>query len=427
MTFFCYNKGMKKITFILLFTILLFTRLFASPAAINFDNLSDKKKFNNLTLDFVNAYDSISYPDFEHADSKKEDLQAAKKLHNYLKKQKKANYDEKLLDLLALRCLYNYDWVTFTEVEKLFTQLEEDYPDKPEHHWIYGNFLASSSKTLEGKKQLEQYMEMKDYYISNFFIQDYAYCQLLCMMPLNAYYTITNGGTIPEDQIPNQQLLSIIKGRIKDSSSDQNYTSGEVWKISKTDDEWMYVYSTMLGFKFPCKGNWNLTLESFSETTPAFCILKPNDFNLNGNTVSISLLFMVYPESHYNEAIKDNMLQSMPVIGKENVTIAKQVFEKYSCEDLTKYQDIRKGARTYIYFGKITPDVYSGLRCECPVDFTKMEKGENASNPSYYATSPAQKRLEEPLYMIMLVDTCNALLEETDALLEELFSKAVFE
>ena len=418
---------MKRITLFVLISLLFFVNLFASPTAINFNNLPDNKKFNDLVLSFVNAYDSISYPDFQNADSKKADLNAAKKLYNYLKKQKNKNYDEELLELLALRCLYNFDKISATEVQNQFSLLEEEYPQSAEHHWIYGNFLTTAALPLEGKEELEKYIEMKENYVSFLFLQDYAYNQLLCAKPLNAYYTLTNGGSIPEEQVQNQQLLKLIKGNIKESSVYEAYKAEDVWKISKTDDTWSYIYSTMLGFKFPCKGNWNLKYEAFSPSTPAFCLLTPNDFTLNDKPLSISLLFMLYPESYYNESVKDNILNSMPVINKEQVTIARQEFEKYDIEDLSKYQDGRNGARTYLYFSKISPGQYSGLRCECPIDYSQLEKGESSDSPKYYAAATAYKRLNEPVYLIMLVDTCNAVLEETDALLEELFSKAVFE
>ena len=88
-------------------------------------------------------------------------------LSDYLtfrKKKKNANYDERLLKLLTGRCLYNFDQVKFADVEKDFNSLEKDFPENAEHHWIYGNLLATTGKTLEAKNQLEKYMEMKNYY-----------------------------------------------------------------------------------------------------------------------------------------------------------------------------------------------------------------------------------------------------------------------
>ena len=57
-------------------------------------------------------------------------------------------------------------------------------------------------------------------------------------------------------------------------------------------------------------------------------------------------------------------------------------------------------------------------------NFTENSVSEGAK---YYAITPSQKRLQEPLIVLILVDSCNAFIEQTDQLLSELFSKAVFD
>ena len=213
----------------------------ASPAAINFDRLPKDEKFEALLLDFGNAFYSISYSDFNNKDAKKDALKAAAALYSRLKKIKKANYDERLLKLLAGRCLYNYDEVTFSDVENDFKALEKDFPENAEHHWIYGNFLVSSGRTLEGNNQLEKYMEMKNYQINGFFIENYAYALQMCDMPFNAFYTITNGGNIPEENVQNQELLKIIKNHIKESSSQEKYETKQVWRLSQEENGYYYL------------------------------------------------------------------------------------------------------------------------------------------------------------------------------------------
>lgn len=180
------KKFLLSVSFIL---VLVFTAA-ASPAAINFDNLPKEEKFQALFLDFGNAFNAISYFDFIHKEEKKDALKAANDLYSYLKKKKKANYDERLLKLLVGRCLYNYDEVSFSDVEKDFNALEKDFPENAEHHWIYGNFLVTAGKNLDGKNELEKYMKMKNYYIGAFFIENYAYAQFMCNMPFNALYSI---------------------------------------------------------------------------------------------------------------------------------------------------------------------------------------------------------------------------------------------
>ena len=426
-------KSLKIKKYLLLVCITLFicSAAFATPAAINFENLPTDKKFSQLFLDFGNAYDYIRYPDFENKDAKKDQIKAAKNLYTFLKKKKKPNYDESLLQLLAARCLYNFDELDFPTVEKLFLKIDSNFPENPEHHWIYGNFLVTTgSKITDGYDELTKYMEMKDYYISGAFIEDYAYAQFLCNMPINALYSITNGGTIPEETIQNQSLLSIIKNHIKESSSSEQYESNQVWKLSALKDEYHTIYSTMLGISFPCKPDWALRINSFSANSPAMLMLGPNDFSIDGNNVGISILMLVYPNSIYSDSIKDKLVSSFNVIQTDTCTISKHNFEKYTYEDLSKYNDIRKGARGYLYAATIEPEKWSGIRCEQVVDiaqYTNSSDSDSSGEPRYYAIQPTQNRLQEPVTVIIVVDSCVALSEETDALLEELFSKAVFE
>lgn len=397
----------------------------ASPAAINFDNLPKDEKFQTLFLDFGNAYYSISYSDFNNKDAKKNDLKAANALYSYLKKKKKANYDERLLKLLAGRCLYNYDEISFSDVENDFNALEKDFPENAEHHWIYGNFLVSAGKTLEGKNELEKYMDMKNYYIGSFFIENYAYAQHMCDMPFNAYYTMTNGGSIPEENIQNQELLGIIKNHIKESSSQEEYETKQVWRLSQEENGYYYLYSTMLGISFPIKGSWVLNYKEFFEGNPAMCMLKIDGFNLNEKPGSISFLMMVYPQSFNPDASKDKLINSFNIIKKETEEINKKNFDKYTYEDLSKYNDARKGSRGYIYTATIKPGKWAAVKCEHPVDLSQL-KG-NSGEIGYFAITPSQNRLQEPVTVIMLIDSCNAFIEQTDDLLKELFSKAIFD
>ena len=265
---------MKKFLILIVFVFFCLFSVIANPAAINFDNLPKDKKFEALFLDFGNAYYAIKYPDIGHKDSKKDTLKAADSLYKYLKKKKNLNYDECLVKLLAGRCLYNYDEVEFADVESDFNSLEKEFPENAEHHWIYGNLLATTGKTLDAKNELETYMEMKDYYINGFFIEDYAYAQNMCDMPFNAYYSITNGGTIPEESIRNQELLQLIKNHIKESSSKEKYEAKQVWRLSQEEEGYYYLYSTMLGVSFPIKGSWILNYKEFNEESPAMVMLK---------------------------------------------------------------------------------------------------------------------------------------------------------
>ena len=417
---------MKKIVSICLLLAICLGMVLASPAAINFENLPQDEDFKGLYLAFELSYDSIRNLEFQHRDSKMAYLDAAENLYEYLNKKKKTNYDEDLLKLLTMRCLYNFDKIPSAQVEKFYSKIDKKYSKNAGQHWIYGNFLVSQGKTSAGREELEKYLKMKDYQVSHFFIEDYAYSYLLSSMPLNAYYAITNGGNIPEEAVENQSLLKLIKNAVKESSSDETYTYDQVWKISQVKDDNAFVYSTMLGISVPVKSNWGLRLEPFAKEQPALCFLKP-DFVLEGRKITITIALMVYPESLDPEHKKQNMLNSLPITKKEKTEINGKEFEKYTYEDSSKYQDARNGALGYFYAAKIMPEKLSGVKCEHEVDLSKVKSEGGDGQPKFYAIAPAQKRLDEPVEVLIIVDSCNALKDETIKLLDDFFSKAVFE
>ena len=153
--------------------------------------------------------------------------------------------------------------------------------------------------------------------------------------------------------------------------------------------------------------------------------LKIDGFNLNEKPGSISFLMMVYPQSFNPDASKDKLINSFNIIKKETEEINKNNFDKYTYEDLSKYNDARKGSRGYIYTATINPGKWAAVKCEHPVDLSQL-KG-NSGEIGYFAITPSQNRLQEPVTVIMLIDSCNAFIEQTDDLLKELFSKAIFD
>ena len=403
----------------------------ASPAAVDFSNVRKNEKFDKLLLDFGNAYYSIRYSDLDNKKSKKNELKAAKAFYSYLSGEGSLTYDEKLLELLSARCLYNFNDTDFNSVEKIFTDLDKNFPEKSEHHWIYGNFLATTGKSLESKNELEKYMAMNDNLINEYFLEDYAYSLYLCFMPVSALYAITNGGTIPENEIRNQDLLNMIKEQIKESSSDETYETKQVWRMSRLEDGYHYLYSTMLGISFPCRPSWGVTISPFSLFEPAIAMIPLDDFFLDGNSVTISLALMAFTAELDSDLGKEIMLSSMNIVKKESETISGKTFEKYICEDLSRYSDIRQGARSYVYSAAVAPGQWSSLKCEHAVDwqsvFNSKREKESPEKSVYYRFEPAQNRLQEPVSILIFVDSCNALAGETEKLLSELFSKSVFD
>lgn len=418
---------MKKIVLIVALSTLALVQAFTSPAAVDFSRLPKDEKFSAYMMDFVNkSYYQIRNPS-QNKEDKSSQIKATEEFYNYLNSAGNVDYNQRVLKLLLMRCLYNYDVLSSSKIQEEFDYLEKNFSDNAEHHWVYGNFLLSTGKNVAGRNELEKYMQMKNYNVNRFLIEDYAQAQMYCGRHISALYAITNGGRIPEENVENQNFLGMLKQNIEETSVENTYEQKEFWKVSQEQkDGYRYVYSTMLGISLPCKGTWNLNLGPYTPGKPVFCRLGPNDFTIDGNSIGINMLVFAYPETIYNDSIKQGYIKDLPVINKEEVKIDGKVFEKYTFQDLTKYNDIRKGSKGYLYFGKIVPDQFSGARCEQDIDFEQMNIP-GGPKPSFYKITPSKKRFAEPLHIIILVDSCVALEKQTADLVEEILSKSVFE
>lgn len=441
------RKMKKKILFVI-FAIFGLSYSFASPAAVDFSKLPQDEKFTEHMQYFLSkGYYSLrgASPDKE---TKAEQLQKTESFYNYLQSLPKTDYNERVLKLLLMRCLYNYDVVSSSEIQKEVDFLNKNYKKNAEHHWIYGNFLVSSGKTVTGRDELEEFMKMKDYNVNQLFIDDYAYAQVMCGKTLNALYTITNGGRITEERIENKSLLNMIKGQLEETSVSKPYEQTDVWKISEEQkDGYRYVYSTMFGISVPCKGEWKLAITPYTPGKPVLCRVGVNDFSLEGHNIGINLMIFAYPDSFFSDSVKQNFIKNLPIIKTENVIIDKKKFEKHTYQDLSKYNDIRKGSKGYFYYSKIVPEEFSGARCEMDVDFSSLNlnqaesiatsssstdsgdsnSAEKSPKVSFYRVSPTKKHLAEPIHFLIFVDSCVALDKETSDFLEDFFSKSIFE
>lgn len=416
---------MKKKFFVAVILSVVIFASSASPAAIDFRELSKEEKFTQLFGDFLKVYPELKLPNMAKKNSLAKEIETSKKLYDFLENKKETSYSEDLLKLLVMRCLYNFDAVNSDSVLKAFSSIDHNYGERAEHHWIYGNFLVTSSKNVNGKKELEKYMEMKDFMLNKFFIEDYAYAQLMCSTPINALYTITNGGNIPEEMVENKPLLSAIKSNILESSSSSSYETNQLWKISQEQEGYRYIYSTMLGISVPCKDKWNLRVSPFTPGKPAFCIVGPNDFTLQGSKLSINVMILAYPDSIYTEGVKQNYLRMAPKISESKKSIKGKEFEYYVFEDKSKYNDLRNGAKSYLYYSKIEPTQFSGARCEHDLDFEDMKS--DGTGPKFLSIKPSFKRLSEPIHVIIFVDSCNAISKEAEAFLDDFFERSIFE
>lgn len=423
---------MKKFILILSSLFVLGSLSFASPAAINWDNISEDRISRNQLSEFIDYYEIIRYPVNSSEVFLDEVLSKAEELNNTIKKLKKPNYDESLLQFIVLRCLYNFDRVTFNDVEKFYKALDKKYKNRAEHHWIYGNFLGTTFSNLKAIDEMYTYLEMVDYSVNPFFMSDLAYISLLSGCPLSALDEITIGGQVPAESLY-PDLYKAIQGQIKTSDPKKSYSAEEIWKMGcrLSEPEDLRFFSTMLGVSLPLKEDWGINAMGYSDDV-AIVLLTPPAFKVKKDNITIQILItLTRKNSKKKNRIDPFANLKNPVLLDEKQEVRSLTFDVYKDEDPEVYNDdVRKGAVRYVYIGTTDHQDNNGMSVEYPLDMERIYKksanNENGIN-KYFSQKPAYLRFNEEFDVVILVDSCKAVEKQTEELMKDFMTHVVFE
>lgn len=423
---------MKKFILLLCSLFVIGSLSFASPATLNFSNLSEERLPMDQYVMFMNYYEVLKYPAMQVDEEFEKALVNAEKFNESLKKLKKPNYDESLLRLIVLRCLYNYDRVTSKDVEDFYNALNKKYKNKAEHHWVYGNYLGTTFSNLKAMEEMQTYMEMVDYSVNPFFMSDMAYISLLSGCPISALDELTIGGQVPAESLY-PDLYKAIQGQIKTSDPKKSYSAEEIWKMGcrLNEPEDLRFFSTMLGVSLPLKEDWGINAMGYSDDV-AIVLLTPPAFKVKKDNITIQILItLTRKNSKKKNRIDPFANLKNPVLLNEKQEVRSLTFDVYKDEDPEVYNDdVRKGAVRYVYIGTTDHQDNNGMSVEYPLDMEKIYKksanNENGIN-KYFSQKPAYLRFNEEFDVVILVDSCKAVEKQTEELMKDFMTHVVFE
>lgn len=409
---------------------------FANPAAINWENISEERLSMDLIYNFVfDYYDYLKLPVVIHdSEFEEEALASAEELYEAIKSIKNPNYDESLFQLIVLRCLYNYDRVSYKEVEDLFKTIDKKYKKNPSHHWVYGNFLGTTFNNLEAIKEMHTFAKMNGELVTSFFTSDCAYISLLSGLILNSYEEVTIWGQLPIEEMTNPELYKEIKNHIKIPDPEKSYSGEEVWKIgNKIDDsEELRLFSTMLGTSLPVKDDWNIETFGYSKNG-ALVYIVPPAFKVKNNDINISMLVVLNRKTSDKKFTLNPQELNLnnPVLLDEKKQVRSLTFDVYKDYDPEVYDDdVRKGALRYVYVGTTDHKDNNGSSVEYPVDLDRLyrlSENEDCNQVKYYSQKPAYLRFEDEFDVIIIVDSCKAVEKQTKKFIDEFMAHVIFE
>lgn len=419
------KKLLKSIILTIALSVAVTASLSASPGAINFNNVPQTDEFNEKLIAFMTAYPYLRYWANK---TYEEQTQAAQILLDELNSIKKPNVDEQLLKLLVMRCLYNQDKCTSQEIENLYKSIVKKFPKCAEVHWLYGNYLSTTTYSKKALEEMEKYLEMTDGNINLYFLEDYAVTNMTCDRKLRAFYDIKRYASALKKKPEDFEVYKTLKKQIIESSPDKTYTYDQIWSaklVKQEGDKNFYNFeSSMIGTSIPVQGSWELKYTGYEDNQIVTALIKPDPVKFKGESIGFSMILFVSPKT---TSVMDSLA------GAEILKTEKKVYNGvewtvYTYEDKSRYQDIRKGAKGYVYTATIEPTEVSGLNCETPLDLNLMLSQTNGNEQiNYYKTKKTFTRLNIPLQYTIFVDSCNAIDKETEKFLDKFMSEAIFE
>lgn len=417
------KKVLKSIIIALALSVMAVTSAFGSPYAINFENISQSETLMEKLYAFADVWDSIrawspeKYP---------EACEKGKNLLSELNAIKKPTVDDQLLKLFTMRCLYNQDECSAEEIEKLYKTITKKNPSCAEVHWIYGNYLSSTYKTTEGLTEMEKYIEMRDSYINIMFLEDFAYSNLICGRHLNANYCFEQLAGFLNTKPTDFFYYYAVEQLVEKSSPKKTYTEEMVWNIVPVykdgKESHVRLNSTLVGMSLPVDSQWEIQTSDYSEKKSAIAFLRSNAYKVKGEDVTFCTVVIASLDDATPESIKADL----NIIKTEEKEYNGVKWTVYTYEDKNKYNDVRKGAKGYLYTATISPKENSGLKCETPINLEMLNKQKDQS-PTYYLQKKVYTRLEAPITYSILVDSCNALSKETQKFIDDFMDRAIFE
>ena len=148
-------------------------------------------------------------------------------------------------------------------------------------------------------------------------------------------------------------------------------------------------------------------------------------------TTSLAIYFYAgKTEAEVNESMNRTVQKTDPngkVTPLGNYKINDFLARYYTYENPELYNDDRKGMKLVFLIFTVPYNEFSGISFEKQVDFSNSFSDENSGNVKYFQFKKQLKRLDTPVTCLILLDSCNAVFEESQAWMESILNESIFE
>lgn len=426
---------MKKVFSVLLILLFASAAVAAQVFTLNESQLPSDKEFVSKYSTFKDHQKySISWvPEWKFDVSRDSVIGELKDFDSFLSKQKLNSYDLQLLSAIVKMNLYNFDEINYSDVDEYLNQIKEKYPDEYRTWWITAFFYNGASPyrafdEITKAEELRGGLTRMDNFVIDF-LADYIYIALTCGMNQHANYALSCMCNFTKRDPESFSSYEMLKSRMIETSIENSYQNNEVWNVTKIDDK-LYIESTLLGVSIKTDENQQGTIFGF-ENGFSYVILQSPVFKIGeNNTTTTTLAIYFYAgksEAEVNESMNRTVQKNDPnakVTPLGNYQINDFLAHYYTYENPEIYNDERNGLKLEFLIFTVPYNEFSGISFERQVDFSNSYTD---GNVKYFQFKKQLKRLDTPVSCLILLDSCNAVFEESRAWMESILNESIFE
>lgn len=429
---------MKKVFSVLL--ILLFTSaaVTAQVFALNESQLPSDKEFVSKYSTFKDhqKYTISWVPEWKFDVSRDSVIGELKDFDSFLTAVPEKNYDTSLLKGIVKMNLYNFDEIDYSTVDEYLNQIKEKYPDEYRTWWMTAFFYngASPYRAFDEISKAEELRggltRLDDFVID--FLTDYVYISLTCGMNQHANYAFSCLCNYTKREPESYPYYEMLKSRMIESSIENSYKNNEVWNVTKIGDK-ICIESSMLGVSIKTDENQQGQIFGFEKGFSYMFLQSPVFKFGENNTTTTTLAIYFYAgqtEAEVSESMNRTVQKTDPngkVTPLGNYKINDFLAHYYIYENSEIYKDDRNGMKLEFIIFTVPYNEFSGISFEKQVDFLNSATSVDSENIKYYQVKKQLKRLDTPVTCMILLDSCNAVFEESQAWMESILNESIFE
>ena len=314
------------------------------------------------------------------------------------------------------------------EVEEYYGKAESAYkgaiaekPDDYRGYWFLAHHYSLSREEDQAVTLFEKVEPMLPPDVPADFWEEYGYAMMLAEMPSHCRMAVDKVKKIlGKPGYLEDQLGETIRKNLVDTDPDRAYTMKDLWFVIHKKQGQAAFISRPLGVRLTIDTSWTIQFNDYSKHQSAI-ILKPQRATAASGKLIGYTIGVLIKSPAAGETLESYVKNISSGQGKVVQTTAPVGYKKciaYEILNEKMYPDWGGGHMHVIAIEQKEP-AYPGLALEEPFPMPEGDKGK----VNYYRQSGQKSRLPGRLFYMILLDTCEAIHEESWSVFQQVVNK----